>query len=207
MAIVTDNIIMKGMSGTIGKELTYRQFRGKTIVSRYQRPHSVPPTAKKIAAQVKFAKATAYARGAIDNPEIKAMYQSAAGIDQRAFNVAISDALHPPKVDNIELDSYHGHAGDSVMITASDDFKVAAVRVAITDGCGTFVEEGDAVEQADNKHWVYTSTNENARLTGSAISATAVDMPGNIGKLIVFYEDAVDGCVQSKQITAVAKIF
>ena len=56
---------------------------------------------KMVAARTKFSIATAYAKNAVKDPEIKALYQAAAKGGQRAFNVAIVDALNAPTVESI----------------------------------------------------------------------------------------------------------
>src|SRR5664279_356490 len=76
MAKVKDNILTKGFSGTIGKQLTFRQIGGKTFVSKYQKAPTVPATEKKLAVQAKFGMATAYARRVVRDQEVKAMYQA-----------------------------------------------------------------------------------------------------------------------------------
>ena len=96
MAEVSDNVLMKGVSGTIGGQLTFRQIGGKTFVSKYQRPPGVAATEKKLAAQTRFGLATAYARKVVRYPEVKALYQAVIKGGQRAFNIAVIDALHAP---------------------------------------------------------------------------------------------------------------
>ena len=180
MAKVKDNMLAKGFSGTIGRELTFRQIGGKTFVSRYQRAPSVPATENKLAAQTKFGVATAYARNAIKDPEIKAMYQAAVKGGQRAFNIAMIDALQSPVVETIQAESYAGRPGDPILIRATDDFKVISVMVSIYNQTGDLVEEGNAVLQDNEKgDWLYVSNRENREYAGARISVVAMDMPGN----------------------------
>src|SRR5580700_1849591 len=102
MAKVKDNVLAKGFSGTIGRGLTFRQIGGETFVSKYQRAPTVAATEKKLAARAKFGIATAYARRAIKDPDMKAMYQAVVKGGQRAFNIAMMDALQAPVVENIQ---------------------------------------------------------------------------------------------------------
>jgi hypothetical protein len=184
MAKVKDNVMVKGFSGTIGKQLTFRQIGGKTFVSNYQKAPSVPATEKKLAAQTRFGVATAYARKAVKDPDLKAMYQAAVKGGQRAFNVAIADALHAPVVESIQAENYHGHPGDQIIIGAKDDFKVTAVAVSIFNKAGEIIEEGDAFIQNDEEmKWLYKVQQENPGLAGSKIIAVATDLPGNKGSL------------------------
>ena len=184
MAKAEDNVLTRGFSGTIGKQLTFRRIGGQTFVSKYRRPPSVPPTEKAVAARTKFAVATAYAKKAVKNPEKKALYQQAVTGGQRAYNVAIMDALNPPVVESIDIKNYLGRAGDTILILAKDDFKVDSVSVAISNESGEIVEQGNAVMQEDME-WLYTATIENPTLSGSKIEVVARDLPGNSGSKMI----------------------
>jgi hypothetical protein len=77
------------------------------------------------------------------------------------------------------LSGYVGKKGDAIRVQATDDFKVAAVRVRIENGDGSLVEEGAAVQQANALDWVYTATATNADLNGDKITIRASDKPGH----------------------------
>ncbi|MDP4265754.1 MAG: hypothetical protein Q8941_24765 [Bacteroidota bacterium] len=180
MAKVKDNILLKGLSGTIGGQLTFRQIGGKTCVSKYQKAPGVPATEKKKAVQTKFGVATAYARGAVKDPKLKAMYQAFVTGGQRAFNIAMTDALRPPVVESIHAESYAGRVGDPIIIRATDDFKVASVVVSIYNQAGDLVEQGNALARENgDEDWVYIASRENPEPAGAKISVVAMDLPGN----------------------------
>ena len=184
MAKLKDNALMTGTSGTIGKQLTYRQIGGRTFVSKYQRPPAVPPTEKKKAVQTKFGIATAYGRRVVKDPGLKALYQAAIKGGQRAFNIAVTDALQPPVVVSIHIENYHGHPGDPVIIHAKDDFKVAGVNVSVYNSAGELVEEGSAIQRENEELiWLYNTRKENRDYNGSKILAVATDLPGNTASL------------------------
>jgi hypothetical protein len=184
MAKVKDNVLAKGFSGTIGRTLTFRQLGGETFVSKYQRAPTVAATEKKLAVQTKFGTATAYARRAIKDPEMKAMYQAFVKGGQRAFNIAMMDALRAPEVESIQADSCHGRVGDQIIIRAMDDFKVIGVVVAVYNKAGDLLEQGNAVAREDEKmDWLYRARQENPEYSGSKITAVATDLPGNCGSL------------------------
>ena len=184
MAKVKDNVMVMGFSGTIGKQLTFRQIGGETFVSNYQKVPAVPATEKKLAAQARFGIATAYARRAVKDPELKAIYQAFVKGGQRAFNIAMRDALNAPVVESIQAENYQGHVGDQIIVRATDDFKVAAVVVSIYNQAGDLIEEGHATIQKDDEmKWLYKVQQENAELAGSKIIAVATDLPGNTGSL------------------------
>lgn len=186
MAKVKDNILLKGLSGTIGKSLTLRQIGGKTFVSKYQKAPTVAATEKKLAARAKFGKATAYARKAVKDPELKAMYQVKVTGGQRAFNIAMMDALRAPVIENIIADNYHGQSGDEIFIRATDDFKVTDVVLSVYRPAGELLEQGNAVMQPNEEmQWVYVVKQDNPEFSGSKITAVATDLPGNSSLLSI----------------------
>jgi hypothetical protein len=186
MAIVKDNMLVKGFSGTIGKMFTFRQIGENTYVSKYQKPPTGRPTEKAVAARMKFGKATAYAREAVKNPELKAMYQAVIKGGQRAFNIAMMDALQSPVIESIQAENYLGRLGDPVIVRATDDFKVAGVTVSVYNQAGELVEEGNALPQEkDGIHWLYNIKRENPLYSGSKITAVAADLPGNHASLSI----------------------
>jgi hypothetical protein len=184
MAKVKDNILLKGLSGTIGQTLTLRQIGGETFVSKYQKAPTVAATEKKLAARAKFGRATAYARKAVKDPELKAMYQVKVNGGQRAFNIAMMDALRAPVIENIKADSYQGRPGDQIFIRATDDFKVANVEVSVYNPEGELLEQGNAdMQQNEVMQWVYVVRQDNPEFSGSKITAVATDLPGNSSSL------------------------
>ncbi|MFI5154232.1 MAG: hypothetical protein ACHQET_12910 [Chitinophagales bacterium] len=179
MAKLNGNPIAEGLSGSIGRMLTFRQIGGKTFISKYQRTSTVAATEKLVVARTRFGQATAYAKRVIRDPSLKALYLAFAMGGQRVFNVAIRDALNPPRVESIRADIYNGKPGDPILIRAIDDFKVVEVRVSVHTDSGELVEEGKAVMQENKLDWLYIAISRNPEISGSKITAIASDLPGN----------------------------
>lgn len=180
MAKSTDNIVLKGASGTIADMLTLTKKRsGAIILGKKRGASSVPPTNPQLEGRRRFKLSIQYAKAAILDPVMKAAYQALAGPDQSAFNMAFKDAFKPPVVESITTNSYQGAVGGTLLVRALDDFKVAAVTVSIRTAAGAIVEEGNAVLQSNTMDWLYTATAANAALAGTVITAIAVDTPGN----------------------------
>jgi hypothetical protein len=96
----------------------------------------------------------------------------------------VRDFLKPPVVKKIDVSNYKGAVGSVIVVNAKDDFRVALVKVSIHSSTGVLVEEGNAIlDPVKRRLWNYTATQNNATLTGSVISATATDLPGNSGSL------------------------
>lgn len=180
MAKSTDNIVLKGASGTIADMLTLTKRRsGAIILGKKRSAAKVPPTEQQLAIRRNFKRSIQYAKNAILDPIVKATYQALAGPDQSAFNMALKDAFKPPVVEKITTYNYTGKAGDTILISAFDDFKVVVVKVTIRTAAGAMVEQGNAVLQPNALDWLYTATAENTDLPGTVITAVAVDTPGN----------------------------
>jgi hypothetical protein len=178
MARSIDNMILHGLSGSIGETLTFRQRGRRTFVSKYRKPTTIPATEKLQSVRLRFADCIAYAKSAVKNPEMRARYQAAIKGGQTAFNVATSDALNPPEIKHIDATGYLGNIGESILVTATDDFMVAAVSVSILNTSGDLIEQGNANIQPD-KNWIYIASNLNPEYPNSVIAVTAEDQPGN----------------------------
>jgi hypothetical protein len=179
MAQNKENILTKGMSGTIARMLTFRQRSGKTIVTKLRRTVPVSSSEKAAAVRTKFTSSVAYAKKAIKDPATKALYQAMAKDGKSAFNVATADAFNPPVVESINSSNYHGIIGDTLIVRAEDDFKVTGVKVSIGNAAGILLEQGDAVMEENTIDWLYKTTQANPALSGSKITAVASDLPGN----------------------------
>ena len=62
MAESKDNMVMKNMSGAIGKLLVFRRVNGKTIACKYPNRSHVVYTDEQIGYRKLFAKASAYVK-------------------------------------------------------------------------------------------------------------------------------------------------
>ena len=183
MAQSKENVLTKGLSGTIGDLLTFRQRFGKTIVGKRVGPSTFPPTAKATAVRVKFKRCSAYAKAAARDPVTGPQYKALAGEGITAYNLALADAYHAPEVMGIDAINYHGRLSDTITVRAKDDFKVVSVLVSIYNVEGSLIEQGYALQQGNELDWLYCATRENTTLTGSKIKAIVKDLPGNIGSL------------------------
>ncbi|MRG47662.1 hypothetical protein GFS24_21240 [Chitinophaga sp. SYP-B3965] len=176
MAKADNNVLLNGLTGSIGKQVTIKQRGGKTIVSKAQQPREKAATAKQQEAQDKFSEASAYAKGIIKDEEMTAMYRSMAQPGQNAYNLALKDAYNAPVIENLETGKYLGKPGDTIQVRATDDFRVFRVTVAIYSGKDVLLEKGNALMARNGKDWVYTATGETK---GSKVIVTAEDLPGN----------------------------
>lgn len=186
MANITENLLVKRARGNVGKQFVYRTEDEKTHIVSMPKTTQREPNENEIAVRDSFAAATRYGRGALASSEFGAAYKKKAGSAKKALGIAVKDYLTPPKVHTINALAYNGTPGSIIVVKASDDFKVAGVRVSIRSAAGTVIEEGSAVQNTiDANLWKYTATQTNSTLAGSVISAVATDIPGNEGSLDV----------------------
>lgn len=173
------NYAITGLSGKVGKIFVYRQRGGETIVATPP-VRTAPPTPKQIQQQTKFAQAAAYARNALLDPTLKEAYTTEAKKRRNVspYNMAMTDFLRPPQITNVDHSAYTGDTSDQkIIIEVADAFKVVSVKVKITAANNSTLEEGSATLVKGK--WEYTTTANNATLTGTKITLTATDRPGN----------------------------
>ena len=180
MAKSKNNIITHGLSGIIGDMLVFSQRGGKTIVGKMHDTSHIVQTDKQKKITLKFQEAVIYARGALADPAIKAAYKGVAQPGHSAYNVAIADFFNAPKIESINLSGYTGLAGQGIIVTATDDFDVKQVTVAIYNSDGSLVEKGDAIPNVNKSLWTYTTTAANDHQHGDKIVVQASDIPGNL---------------------------
>ena len=183
MANSNNGIIAGKLRGTLGKELVFREWEGKTVVAKAPKKRTGPGTAAQLKIQENFLLAAKYATSVVEGKDqgIKDAYNAARKPRQNLFSRAAADFMSPPVVKTIDTIAYNGVVGSTIKIRAIDDFRVTGVLVEIFAASGTLLEKGNAVQQNNGIDWTYTTTQANAMLAGSKINAIATDVPGNTG--------------------------
>jgi hypothetical protein len=182
MAQSKNNIITHGMSGKIGDLIVFRTVNGKTIVANKPAERKGELSEEQKLHHKRFQQATIYAKSALADPAQKEEYKEAAKEGLSAYNVAVADFMHAPDISEVNVSKYNRKAGDTISITATDDFKVMEVFVTIIKQDGTPVEKGYAQVTPGGLDWIYTATADNDSLTGDKIIIRASDLPGNTTK-------------------------
>ncbi len=183
-----DNLFADGFTGKIGKNMVFRQKKsGTVIVAKSPRKTRNPVTEESLKIRSAFKEAVKYARAISKNPVnsvLKDAYQAAIKRDETAYNLALRDAVQPPKVTALNTDPYTGAIGSTIAVKATDDFKVSSVKVSIHAANGILIEEGNAVLNEIETEWIYTATILNEQVAGTSVTATAFDHPGNKGAMV-----------------------
>jgi hypothetical protein len=185
MANSNNSVITGKFRGTLGKELVFREWEGKTVVAKAPKRRQGDSTPAQEETQDNFLLASRYAKAVIKGQDqgIKDAYTAALRPRQNLYSRALEDFLSPPVVKIIDTDNYTGIAGSRIQIRAVDDFRVTGLQVEIYAANGTLLEKGNAVQQTNGLDWNYTAAQANNLLTGSKIKAIATDVPGNKGTL------------------------
>jgi hypothetical protein len=181
MSKIQNNPIMKGVSGMLGDVVVYRKHRDGVVMANRPRKRSVL-SPKQQEAKTRFLRAVQYAKKQVADPILKAAYQPTGNSRfNSAYAAAVADYLGAPTVNSIDVSKYKGAINDMLLISASDNFKVTNVHVAIFRADKTLVEQGDAIVVPDGvEEFSYKATVANAVLAGSKIVVTVKDKPGNI---------------------------
>jgi len=162
-------MIVRGISGTVGKDLVFRQMRdGSTIVSAKPDFSNRIFSNGQLTHQSRFQQAASYARAAAKTNPIYA--QLAKGTLKTAYNIALSDWFNPPIIHTVE------RLAGCIRINASDNVLVINVCVAILDGQGKTLEQGQAVPIKES-WWEYVTMRE------GQIRIEAFDHAGNVTKI------------------------
>ena len=75
MARLKKNSVLSGLSGTVGKELVFKQYADKVVVSKYPDMSKVKPSALQKAGRQRIKEANAYASSVLHNPVLKAEWE------------------------------------------------------------------------------------------------------------------------------------
>ena len=92
MANVTNNLLLRGSKGRIGKELVLRTSKGKTFSGKYPDMSGILPSKNQTKGRVLFAEAVKYARAVLQHPELYPEYKELK--DNSLYNSAIKDYMH-----------------------------------------------------------------------------------------------------------------
>jgi len=183
MSIIEDNLFLMGASGMVGKQMVFRNCKGKTILAKPPRRTKQQSNAQQ-EHNSRFKGAVAYAKAAIADKEIRKGYNEKAAQSVRclsAFNVAISDYMHSPVIRDIDLSYYRGQLCDVIKISATDDFQVASVMIEILRDDGSLLEVGMAEYAISNPdEWVYYAQSSVASVSGYRVNVIVTDLPGNV---------------------------
>ena len=167
MAKVKKNIVMSGLSGSLGPDHYARITKdGRTIISQKPDFGNRQFSQAQLDNQSRTKQAAEYAKVACRDNPIYA--QKAAGTSKNAYNIAFRDWRRPPVICSLDL-----CIDGKVRVSADDDVMVTKVTVTILDELGQCLEHGEA-ELTLGVWWDYRSANR------GRIRVEAWDLAGNV---------------------------
>jgi hypothetical protein len=187
MAYADNSALLRKLRGMLNKELVFRDWAGKTVVSRAPGRKKRNSTPEQMETRINFKSASRYAN-AITKSADKSLADAYAFLlkpRQNVYSRALEDFMKAPEIKFIHTDLYFGEVGDKITVRAVDDFRVLRVLLEITLSDGTLLESGYAVQNVNGIDWTYIATKDNNLSEGCKIKAIATDVPGNEGILEV----------------------
>ncbi|MEJ7693254.1 hypothetical protein [Daejeonella sp.] len=100
MARIKKNVLVQGLSGQISKQVVLKTYGDKTFLSSYPDMSNVTFNESQKAEQSLFARAIAYAKSIIRDPQKKAAFQATIEPGRKVYNAAISAYLKEHKNNN-----------------------------------------------------------------------------------------------------------
>lgn len=166
MAKVTRNMIISGLSGSLGPDHYARTTKdGRTIISLKPDFSNRQFSEAQLNVQSRTKLSAEYAKSVYKVNPIYA--QKAAGTAKNAYNVAVGDWRNPPVIWRIEW------IDGQIRVHASDDVLVTGVTVTILDEAGQTLDQGEA-ELWMGVRWEYRTAHR------GRIRVEARDLPGNV---------------------------
>ena len=102
MAKSTRNLLTQGFSGKLGV-LVFRQCNGMTIMASAPRKSTKAPTAKQLEQRMQFRRASAWARGALQDQETAARYAVRSKREKKSsYALAMRDYLRKDRLEDLE---------------------------------------------------------------------------------------------------------
>jgi hypothetical protein len=183
MARTDDNVLLRFQHGKLGN-MILRVVAGRSIASMMPDYSKRKWSKAQKDCRKRFGAAVKFSTKEMKDPEKKSFYGSRVKPLQHAENVAISDYLLKPQIEEIDTSKYKGEVGDTIKVSAFDKYKVAAVFVMILSANGFEVESGMASESdfAGSGEWVYKTLKPNPSWEGGSVVVRVTDSPGNVVK-------------------------
>jgi hypothetical protein len=181
MAKSKNNILTKGLSGMIGKQIVFRSWNGKTFISVAPKKPKKQSLIQK-ENRSKFKRATIFAKSMMKDPVKKAEYIGIAKKLQlpNAYTAAITDYMRNPQIEALDLASYTGKANEEIKVTVSKkNFDIHEVEVVIVDSHGDVIEKGKA-KKGLLTEWIYKTTKDIDKQEKTVFLVRARDRAGNI---------------------------
>jgi hypothetical protein len=177
--IVNDNVITRFSRGRLG-DLIFRVVGDLSICSLAPDYSKMKWSKAQKDNRKRFRIASAHAKRELLDPEVREYYRKRAKPGQTANNVAISDFMLKPEIDDIDVKNYKGKEGNPIKVTVRHNLGVAAVIVMILNATGLEIESGMAIKMSATGDWVYMAKVKNPAFQGGRVVIRVSYPPGNM---------------------------
>lgn len=176
MAKVRENLVMQGLSGTLGNQLIIKTDKGgRTIISakpQFRSDREFSPA--QLAQQQAFREAAAYGK-VMKGEEI--YIKKANGGAKSPYNIAVADWFNRPEILEVDMSGWSNGNGGTIRVRAQDDVKVDQVKVTIRNAKNVVLDEGKA-DEVGAFWWEYSTTQAAAK--NMRVTISAKDLPGHV---------------------------
>ncbi|ULQ51071.1 hypothetical protein [Flavihumibacter fluvii] len=124
MARITNNLLMTGAQGKVGKQMVYKEINGKSFVAQYPDMSQVQYNDAQKEYQKLFGQASTYASGVLKDPERCASYEKKIRNDKRLRGQSVYHtahkaymAKHSHKLSDVELQKIMQYYLDNFLLT------------------------------------------------------------------------------------------
>jgi hypothetical protein len=181
MPHIDPNSLAAGIHGSIGN-IVIVHHNGR-VWTRTKPSVTPEPTPSRIVHRSKIALAGKWTKSLKEKaPEVVARYRVAAeGTPWTWQNVAVSDYMHGPVIEDIDLSGYTGATCQPIRVQARDDVPppmklgVAEVQIALRNASGQVLEKGGAT--AEGNIWTYLAQTEVPLRQIITVEVTVLDQP------------------------------
>ena len=97
MARVKNNILLKGLSGALNKQVVFKTRNKKTFMSRYPDMSKVVPCEKQVKEKSRFARAVEYAQSVLADPKKRLEVAARTPSGKFIYHQAIKDYMESTK--------------------------------------------------------------------------------------------------------------
>jgi len=158
--MIATNLLHRGFTGAFG-DFIFRNYNGKTVVSRRPVYKNETNTEKRRQARGRFSDATNFASIVLLDKKQKVYYtQKARQLKlPNAYTAAITDYLRKAKVTVITRSSFAAKKGDIIDIRMSKSvFKINSISVMVCDKDGKALSKQDLVKRDTQKKFTFKLT-------------------------------------------------
>lgn len=159
MARVTNNLLLTGAQGQVGKQIVYKEINGKSFVSQYPDMSKVQYNKEQKEYQNLFGKAATYASGVVKDPLRCAEYEKKIRNDKRLRGKSVYHtaqqafmAKHSPKIDELRLHKIVQYFLDNFLLTAPQVIALANLIAHKKLSNGTYQELNKVSKATATRH-------------------------------------------------------